>query len=152
MANDCFLDPNCTSLQSLAILTKNKNFYIPKFSWPLISWKMTAAQHTPPPPSVNKFIWNFATMCPKGIKESEIFEAIGERVLEFWLTVWWCRPKSPSPLPRPVGNRVNSPKQKDQTLTHTSSYFCWKRQKKSANFVTLNVLTPFTLCHEFRGT
>ena len=45
--------------------------------------KMTAAT-----PLADQSTSNFATMCPKGIKKkSEIWETLGERVLEFWLPV-----------------------------------------------------------------
>ena len=55
-------------------------------------------------PLADQFTWNFATMCPKGIKRSQKFWRLGERVLEFWLPVWWRGPKSAPPPP--VGNRV----------------------------------------------
>ena len=47
-------------------------------------------------PLTDQFTWNFATMCPNSIKEkSEILETPGERVLQFWLPVWWRGPKAP---------------------------------------------------------
>ena len=59
---------------------------------------MTAAT-----PLADQFTWNFATMCPKGIKEkSEILETLSERVVEFWLPVDGAGQKAPPP----EGNRV----------------------------------------------
>ena len=104
MANNCFPDPKLYPQQISVILNKGKNVHIPYFSWPLVR-KMTAAT-----PLADESTWNFATMCPKGVKKkSEILETLGERVLEFWLPVWWCGPKSlPPPTLPPIGYRVNA--------------------------------------------
>ena len=49
-------------------------------------------------PLADKFTRNFATMCPKGIKEnSDILETLDGRVLEFWLPVWQHRQNAPPP-------------------------------------------------------
>ena len=86
MAKNCFPDPKLCPLQISVILNKNK------MSISLIFHELL----------FEKLIYlKFRQDVSKGIKEkSEILETLGERVLEFWLPVWWRGPKSSNPSPR----------------------------------------------------